>query len=116
MIHVFVENTTTLNSAPSSRRATATRKFHIMESVGIAVNTVVIYVVIGMFVWPKLVLSIDSVETYIRLFIFAKGELSNVTLAVDCIPVFIFSIETYIFAEIEVLLAQHRFNDLFIAE
>jgi len=87
-----------------------------MESVGIAVNTVVIYVVIGMFVWPKLVLSIDSVETYIRLFIFAKGELSNVTLAVDCIPVFIFSIETYIFAEIEVLLAQHRFNDLFIAE
>ncbi len=69
-----------------------------------------------MFVWPKFVLSIDSVEADVRFFVFAKGEPSYVALSIYCVPVFIFSIEAYIFTEIKMFFAQHGFHDLFIAQ
>lgn len=74
-------------------------------------NPIVINVVVGVLIWPELVLTIDSIETNVWFFIVAVGEFANITLAIGGDSIYYF--EALIFL-IEEILFQHVFKNFII--
>lgn len=82
MITGLIQNTPPLRTTPPSRRATTTRKIHIMNPIGITMDPIVINVIVWVFVWPEFILSIDAVEANVWFVSMAVGKFTNVTFAI----------------------------------
>jgi hypothetical protein len=78
-IHRFIQYTPSFRFTPPSWTTTTTSKHGpILAHIGITSHTIIVNVIFGMLIWPKCILTIQSIEAYVGCITSAVGESLNV--------------------------------------
>lgn len=116
MVHILIQNAPVLGHTPPPRTATAARKVHIMILIRVAMNPVIINVIFWMFVWPKGILTIDSIEAYVWSVICTVGEFANFTPAICHCAIGWVDIFAFIPFNVKMFFAQHCLKDICVVK
>jgi hypothetical protein len=109
LIFRLIKNTSTLRHTPPPRRATTTRKIHIINPIRITMNPIIINIIVWILIRPEFILPIDPIEANVGFVSCTVGEFANVAFA-DCSC---FWIEAFVF-NVEKVLFEHVFEDFVV--